>query len=133
VTEARRQHQIVSSADDRRHFATAAHKHRQADIARNARNGLQVSIGMLVADCTAKLIRELDSYSGIGEAPSNVVASLFATAAPAPGLYSVASVKLMHVIQFPAKAAFRHEHFHDVRISSLGGFRSRGTFARHGS
>jgi hypothetical protein len=34
----------------------------------------------------------------------------------------------MHSIQFPAKAAFRHEHFHDVWISSLGGFRSRGTF-----
>jgi hypothetical protein len=94
---------------------------------------LQGSIGGLVADCAAKLIREVDSYSGVSEAPSNVVASFFATAAPAPGLYTVASVKLMHVIQFPAKAAFRHEHFHDVRISSLGGFRSRGTVGLHGS
>jgi len=71
------------------------------DMARNAL--LQASIGVLVADCTAKLIRELDSYSRIGEAPSNVVASLFAAAAPAVGLYSVVSVKLMHVSSFRPK------------------------------
>jgi len=45
----------------------------------------------------------------------------------------VASVKLMHSIQFPAKVAFRRERFHYVGISSLGRFRSRGTFAGHGS
>jgi len=84
-----------------------------------------------VADCAAKLIRKLDSYSGIGKAPSNIVATLLAAAAPALGVYSMASVKLMHVIQFPAKAAFRHEHFHDVGIGSFGGFRSCGSFARH--
>ena len=88
---------------------------------------------MLVADCAAKLIRELDSYFGISEAPSNVVASFFLAAAPALDLYTVAGVKLMHSIQFPVKAAFRDEHFHYVRISSLGGFMSRGTFAGHGS
>ena len=88
---------------------------------------------MRVADCAAKFVRELDSYSGIGEAPSNVVASLFAAAAPVLGLYAVTSVKLMHGIQFWAKAAFRHQHFHYVGISSLGVFRSRGTFAGHGS
>ena len=76
----------------------------KAHIARNDCNGLQ-RIGVLVADCAAKLIRELDSYSGIGEAPSNVVASFFAAAAPVLGLYAVASVKLMHSIQFQAKAA----------------------------
>lgn len=43
-------------------------------------------IGVLVADCAAKLIRELDSCSGIGEAPSNVVASFVAAAAPVLGL-----------------------------------------------
>ena len=105
----------------------------KAHIARNDCNGLQRINRVLVADCAAKLIRELDSYSGIGEAPSNVVASFVAAAAPVLGTYAVASVKLMHSIQFPAKAAFRHECFHYVGISSLGGFRSRGTFAGHGS
>jgi hypothetical protein len=103
----------------------------KTDVARNAM-AYKYQSGVLVADCAAKLIRELDSYSGIGEAPSNVVASFFAAAAPVLGLYAVASVKLTHSIQFPAKAAFRDEHFHYVGISSLGGFRSRGTFAGHG-
>src|SRR5262245_53673331 len=88
---------------------------------------------MLVADGTATFIRERDCNSGIGLRPSHVIASRFAAAVHALGFYSVASVKLLHVIQFPAKAAFRHEHFHYVGISSLGGFRSRGTVGLHGS
>jgi len=70
---------------------------------------------VLLADCAAKLIRKLSGHSGIGEAPSNVVAPVFAAAASALHLYAVVGVKLMHGIQFPAEAAFRHEHFHNVR------------------
>jgi len=93
--------------------------------------GSRVSGGVLLADRAAKLICELGSYSGISEAPSNVVTSIFATAAPALRLYAVASMKLMHSGQFPVKAFVRHEQFHNVRISSLGIFGSRAIFCGH--
>src|SRR5262245_58087338 len=113
----------------RRHSATEEESTSKGTWQENG--GQELSIGVRVADCTAK--HELDSYSGISEAPSNVVAAFFAAAAPVLDLYTVAGVKLMHSIQFLAKAAFRDEHFHYIWITSLCGFRSRGTFAEHGS
>jgi hypothetical protein len=86
---------------------------------------------VLFADCAAKLIREFGSHAGIGEAPPNVVASIFVAAASVLDLYAVAGVKQEHGIDFRVKASFRDVYFHNVRISSLGSFRSRAIVWEH--
>jgi hypothetical protein len=67
--------------------------------------------------------RELGSENtgcvSISEAPGDNIAAINASAAPVAILNPSRTVPAVHIVELPAKAAQRHEHFDNVRKVSL--------------